>query len=133
VALLIIVGVADVLVRTGVFPKVTGDLRTSLFENLITLDGVLFGFSIVMLGLFFPNLQKMSDGTVFCCMVFIMVSFFGYIISIGASFVGIGSGSSASFMNPYFDLVLTLSSLVFSSIYILMILIDEYYPSEKSK
>jgi hypothetical protein len=120
------------LVTLG-FPRVSSDLRASMFDNLIRLDGILFGFSAVMLGLFFRDLAKMSERTAFSCLVFIMVSFFGYIISIGASFIGMANSSPDSFPSPYFCLALTISSLACSSIYILMILVDEYYPPEKPK
>jgi hypothetical protein len=117
----------------GAFPNVSDNLRASMFQNLITLDGILFGFSAVMLGLFFPNLAKISNKTAIRCLVFITVSFFGYIESIALSFIGMSNISSDSSLNPYQCVILTIFSLLFSSIYLLMILVDEYFPSEKPK
>lgn len=127
--LLAILGLVSLLAMA--FPNVSSVLRINMFNSLITLDGVLFGFSAVMLGLFFRDLTRMSERTVFTCLVFIMVSFAGYIISIGVSFIGIAKSLLGSSPNPYFCVFLTISSLVCSSVYILMILVDEYYPLEK--
>jgi vacuolar-type H+-ATPase subunit I/STV1 len=124
--MIIVVGASAL---AAALPGVNPELQQPTFDSLIRLDGVLFGFTAVMLGLFFRDIVRISEKTAFRALVFIMVSFFSYIVSIIVSFTGLTQISG--FPNSaFFALFLTVAGLVSSSIYIVMVLVDEYYPEE---
>jgi hypothetical protein len=121
-----VVMTVGLLIGAGL-PRLEKTLAQLMYEDLIRLDGVLFGFSAVMLGLFLRDFPKMSEKSFDHCLVFVTTSFLCYILSILLSFMGMAFGQQWVFGL----VVLTVAGAISSSIYIIMTLVEEYYPTAK--
>ena len=97
----------------------------NMLDALIRLDGVLFGFSGVMVGLFIGKLKSMSKRSLYDCLMFALLAFWSYFLSITFSFLNIYIGIQEWVFTP---VLLTLFGILCSSIYTLMVFIEEQEP-----
>jgi len=115
------------------FPRVETTLGQKLLETVISLDGVLFGFSAVMIGLFLRNFYKLSEITMKRCLLFALDSFWSFIVSILFAFTIMGLGQENANIPLFTPILLTLFGGLCSSIYLILIFIEEIFPPEKEK
>jgi len=113
------------------FPNVEATTAQKILEALIPLDGVVFGFSGVMVGLFLRNFHKLSEKTLKGCFMFTALSFWSYIFSILFSFLYIALGQERVTYSVFTPVLLTIFGLLCSSILLLMIFAEEIYPSKE--
>lgn len=98
-------------------------IRTqTMLETLIRLDGVLFGFSGVMVGLFIEKSKPMGQKSFYSCLMFALLAFWSYFLSISFAFINIYIGVQEWVFMP---VPLTLFGILCSSIYTLMVFIEE--------
>ena len=112
-------------------PRIEETIAQKILETLIGVDGVLFGFSGVMIGLFLRNFHKLSEITLKRCFMFASLSFWSYIFSIFLAFIVMALGQERVSIPVFMPVFLTIFGALCSSIYLLMIFIEEIYPSEK--
>jgi len=115
------------------FPYVETTLAQKILETVISLDGVLFGFSAVMVGLFLRNSHKLSDITLKRCLMFALLSFWSFILSIFFAFIVLALGQQGTNIPLFTPIFLTLFGSLCSSIYLVMIFIEEIFPSKRLK
>lgn len=94
----------------------------SMLETLIRLDGVLFGFSGVMLGLFIGKFEKVSETFLKRFLMLVLSSFWSYIFSIFFAFINIYFGVQDWVFMP---ILLTLFGALCSSVYTVLVFIEE--------
>ena len=112
-------------------PKIDEVTSQKILTSLISLNGVLFGFTGVMVGLFLRNIIRLSEKTLKRCMGLVMVAFWCFIFSILFSFLIIGLGQEVINMPTFTPVFATAAGAFCSSIYLVMIFLDEYYPPKK--
>ena len=115
------------------FPYVETTLAQKILETVIGLDGVLFGFSAVMIGLFLRDSHELSEITLKRCFIFALCSFWSFIISIFFAFIVLASGQEGTNIPLFTPILLTLFGSLCSSIYLILIFIEEIFPPEKEK
>lgn len=115
------------------FPYVETTLAQKILETVISLDGVLFGFSAVMIALFLRNYHKLSEITLKRCLMFALLSFWSFILSIFFAYIVLALGQQGTTIRLFTPIFLTLFGSVCSSIYLVMIFIEEIFPPEKEK
>jgi len=114
-------------------PQVETALAQKILEILIGLDGVLFGFTGVMIGLFLRNSHKLSETTLRRCFMFALMAFWSYILSIFGSFLILALGQQKASMQLFTPVFLTIFGSFCSSIYLVMVFIEEIFPEEKER
>jgi len=110
------------------FPYVEITVAQRVLEALIRLDGVLFGFTAVMVGLFLRDLRMLSEVTLKRCLLLVMSSFWSYIVSILFAFTILALGQENVTIPLFTPIYLTLFGSICSSIYLVMIFIEEIFP-----
>lgn len=122
-----------VMFLASFFPHVETALAQKILETLIGLDGVLFGFSAVMVGLFLRNSHKLSEITLKRCLLFALLSFWSFILSIMFAFIIFTLSQQGTTITLFTPIFLTLFGSLCSSIYLVMIFIEEIFPSKRLK
>ena len=130
IALVITIGA---MFLASFFPYVETTLARKILETVIGLDGVLFGFSAVMIGLFLRNSHKLSEITLKRCLMLALSSFWSFILSILFAFIVLALGQQGTNIPLFTPIFLTLFGSLCSSIYLVMIFIEEIFPLEKEK
>jgi len=129
---MIMIGVSiGAILLASFFPDVETTLAQRILEALIRLDGVLFGFTAVMVGLFLRDFRKLSEPTLKFCLLFVMLSFWSYIVSILFAFTILTLGQEGATIPLFTPIYLTLFGSICSSIYLVMIFIEEIFPKEQ--
>jgi uncharacterized membrane protein len=106
-------------------------LAQKMLELTITLDGVLFGFSAVMIGFFFRSGSKMSESKLKLSLWWALVAFWSYISSILLAFIAMSELNQQTRTIPIFTPIqLTIFGSIFTSIYMVLIFIEENFPVE---
>lgn len=100
----------------------------SMLETLIRLDGILFGFTAVMMGLFIGKSERPSAVSFYRTIMYALISFWSYIFSILGAFVGIYLDDSL-----FWPVILTLFGAAHSSIYIVLVAFQEKLGAKKQK
>ena len=113
------------------FPYVEITVAQRILEALIRLDGVLFGFTAVMVGLFLRDFRKLSEATLKRCLLLTMSSFWSYILSIFFAFTILTLGQESVTIPLFTPIYLTLFGSLCSSIYLVMIFIEEISSKEQ--
>lgn len=113
------------------FPYVEITVAQRILEALIRLDGVLFGFTAVMAGLFLRDFRKLSEATLKRCLLLTMSSFWSYTLSIFFAFTILTLGQENVTIPLFTPIYLTLFGNLCSSIYLVMIFIEEIFPREQ--
>jgi len=101
-------------------PVVPLDVSTKVLENVIRLDGVLFGFTAVMLSLVYREMKSYSKEFLYVTS-FSITSFLCYLLSIFTAFVSLMFQHRSSLI--FVPVILACFGGVCSSIYITMIII----------
>ena len=109
---------------TSLMPPATVIGAQSMLETLIRLDGVLFGFSAVMIGLFVGKFERVSKRFLNRCFMFALLSFWSYIFSIFSAFINIYTGMQGN-IPIFMPVLLTLFGALCSSIYTVLVFIEE--------
>jgi uncharacterized membrane protein YwaF len=104
------------------YPSIPVTDTQSILQTLISLDGVLFGFSAVMVGLVFGRQKGISKRLVKYSTLLILVSFWCYFVSLWLSFNYIFLRTQKGVFTPIF---VTLIGAVCSSIYMVMLFLIE--------
>lgn len=130
IELIIVIGA---MFLASFLPYVETTLARKILETVISLDGVLFGFSAVMMGLFLRNSHKLSEATLRRCLMFALSSFWSFILSIFFAFLVLALGQQGTNIPFFTPILLTLFGSLCSSIYLILIFIEEIFPSEKER
>lgn len=106
-------------------------LAQRMLELTITLDGVLFGFSAVMIGFFLRNSTKISEPKLKVSLMWGLCAFWSYISSILLAFVTMRDlNTQIAIFSVFAPIWLTIFGAIFSSIYMVLIFIEENFPAE---
>lgn len=116
-----IVGVASLVAY--LLSPTTLTVPQSMPENIIRLDGVLFGFSGAMLGLFIGKLEKVSKKFLFRCLTLALASFWCYIFSIAFTFFLYMNLGEIEWV--FVSIILTLAGTICSSVYPVLLFAKE--------
>lgn len=109
-------------------PYVEISIRYAILDSVIRLDGVLFGFSAVMIGLFVREFRELSRTTMKRCLMFGLLSFWSYILSISISFLIMAFNQTSLYFVP---INLVIIGSICSSINLVLVLAEEVFSSEK--
>jgi len=112
-------------------PQIDDATAQKILVPLVSLDGVLFGFTAVMVSLFLHDVTKLSERTFKRSLQFAMMAFWIYIFSILSSFLVMGLGQEYMNMPALAPVFMTFVGTVCSSVFMILIFIDEYYPLQK--
>jgi hypothetical protein len=114
-----------------VLPVSDPALAQKMLELTISLDGVLFGFSAVMIGFFFRNSNKISDPKLKTSLWWALVAFWSYIFSILLAFIAMSElNQQTTYIPVFMPILLTIFGSIFTSIYMVLIFIEEIFPVE---
>lgn len=106
-------------------------LAQKMLELTVSLDGVLFGFSAVMIGFFLRNSNKISEPKLKISLWWALVAFWSYISSILIAFIAMSELNQQIITIPIFTPIwLTIFGSIFTSIYMVLIFIEEIFPVE---
>lgn len=114
------------------FPKIDEVAAQKILESLLSLNGVLFGFTAVMVSLFLRQSIKLTDKTLKRAIGLSLVAFFCFIFSISLSFLTMGLGQEYMEMHVFTPVFATIAGAVCASVTLLSVFTDEYYPPEKA-
>jgi uncharacterized protein YacL len=115
----------------SLLPQINEVTAQKILESLISLDGVLFGFTAVMIGLFLRQSIKLSDKTLKRAIGLSLVAFLCFIISIFLSFLTIGFGQEYMEMPVLTPVFATIVGAICASVTLILLFTDEYYPPKK--
>lgn len=102
-----------------------------MLELTINLDGVLFGFSAVMVGFFFHSYDKISKPNVKRGLWWGLAAFWMYIMSILFAFMAMSNSNPQATGIPIFTpTCLTIFGSIFTSICIMLIFLETIFPVE---
>jgi uncharacterized membrane protein len=111
-------------------PSVSSEVATSISENVIRLDGVLFGFSATMFSIvYLKQDSKKPKKLMTVVSTFILVAFWSFLISIMMAFSNLWFNNSSQSFAP---VILTFWGGLFCSIYIVLS-VFRYESSEPAK
>lgn len=105
-------------VLSASFPPVSQNTATTLLENVIRLNGMLFGFSAVMVGLVFGTLQEKNKKLRSKYLLFALCAFLSFLLSIFVSFSYLMQSQSDGLI--FAPVVLTCFGGICSSVYIVV-------------
>jgi hypothetical protein len=106
-------------------------LGQRMLELTVTLDGVLFGFSGVMIGFFIRRSDKIREPQLKLSLWWALMAFWSYIMSIFIAFSVMTSLERQTFVfSVGTPITLTLFGSIFTSIYMVCIFIEEIFPAE---
>jgi hypothetical protein len=115
----------------GVLPVGDPVLGQKMLELTVTLDGVLFGFSGVMIGFFLRGSDKISEPQLKLALWWALMAFWSYIMSIFIAFSVMTLLDQQTFVfSVCTPIALTLFGSIFTSIYMVCIFIEEIFPAE---
>ena len=112
-------------------PQIDEVTSQKILESLISLNGVLFGFTAVMIGLFLRESIKLTDKTLKRCLTLSLVAFLCFIFSILLSFLTIGLGQEFMEMPALTPVFATVFGAICASVDLILLFTDEYYPPKK--
>jgi hypothetical protein len=121
-AIVVVVAIIAALLIALYSPSISVTEAQSILQTLISLDGVLFGFSAVMIGLVFGSQKRISKKLVRNSALLILVSFWCYLVSLGISFDFIYYEAQKAVFAPIY---LTLIGAACSSIYMVLLFVEE--------
>jgi uncharacterized protein YybS (DUF2232 family) len=102
-----------------------------MLELTITLDGVLFGFSGVMIGFFLRRSDKIAEPQLKLSLWWALMASWSYIMSILISFMTMAWLNRQTFVFSVFTPIwLTILGSIFTSIYLILLFIEEIFPTE---
>jgi ABC-type multidrug transport system fused ATPase/permease subunit len=108
------------LFLSSVFQTVSLETSQKILENIIQLDGVLFGFTATMLALFYYK-EKEHRIKVLTILAFIVTAFLSYLFSIFMSFSLLMQGTTS--FQIFVPAILTCFGGLCSSVYIVMAIV----------
>jgi hypothetical protein len=114
--------VADGIAKSQ--PAISTSLSADILKMVITLNGVLFGFTGVMIGLFTKNLSKIPKKNLRSILFVSTLAFFSYIFSILFSFLILAYGQEYIQMATLTPLFTTIFGAICASIYLLLTFYD---------
>jgi membrane associated rhomboid family serine protease len=109
-------------------PKIDETTAQKMLVPLIGLDGVLFGFTGVMAGLFMHNINRVAEKTLKRSLRLVLIAFWFFVFSFLFSFLLLGLGQDVMQMSVFTPIFATALGAVCSSIYLVLVFVDEYYP-----
>lgn len=109
-------------------------IAQKMLELTITLDGVLFGFSAVMIGFYFRGSSTISESRLKLSLWWALMAFWSYIMSILISFMTMAWLNRQTFVFSVFTPIwLTILGSIFTSIYLILLFIEEIFPEQDEK
>ena len=114
---------------SAALPSVSSEVATSISENVIRLDGVLFGFSATMFSIVYLKQDLKKPKLMTEVSTFILVAFWSFLFSILMAFSNLWSNNSSQSFAP---VILTFCGGIFCSIYIVLT-VFRYESSESVK
>jgi len=112
---------------SAALPSVSSEVATSISENVIRLDGVLFGFSATMFSIVY--LKQNSKKLMETVSIFILVAFWSFLFSILMAFSNLWFNNRSQSFTP---VILTFCGGISCSIYIVLT-VFRYASSESVK
>jgi uncharacterized protein YacL len=116
----------------ALLPQTDEVTSQKILESLITLDGVLFGFTAVMIGFFLRESLKLTDKTMKRSLTLSLTAFLCFIFSIFLSFMGISLGLDYMEMPVLTPVFGTVFGAFCASANLILIFSDEHYPPKDS-
>lgn len=113
---------------TLVMPKVDEPTAQKMLVPLIGLDGVLFGFTGVMAGLFMRNINRLAEKTLKGSLRLVLIAFWLFVLSFLFSFLLLGLGQDVMQMSVFTPIFATAFGAVCASVYLVLVFVDEFYP-----
>jgi hypothetical protein len=108
-------------------PSVTLETSTVVLENVIRLDGILFGFTAAMLSIFYLKGQPLQRSFL-SVIVFIVTAFLSFLLSIFMSFSYLMQGLHTNAI--FLPVILTCFGGLASSVYVILVILSRE-PSER--
>lgn len=128
---MIFMGIAlGVLFLSYLFPAFDDAIVQKISELLIALDGTLFGFTAVMTGLFLRERKMLASKTMSGFLTWALLAFWSFIFSILFCFILIGLGQESTTIPAMAPVLLTVFGGICASVYMVLVLADEYFPPQ---
>jgi hypothetical protein len=111
-------------------PSISESLSLEIQKMIITTNGVLFGFTGVMIGLFTRNTNKISKKNLKRVFILSSIAFFSFIFSMLFSFLIVAFGQETLQMAPLTPLIVMIFGAVCSAIYLPLTFFDNAFRIE---
>jgi hypothetical protein len=115
---------------SSLIPTINVSEAQDIQKSVITLDGVLFGFTGVMVGLFTRNIKTLSEKTLKRIFFFALLAFFSFIFSMIFSFIQLGLGTGAWGLTPFAPMFMMIYGAFCSSVYLLQVFYEDVFPPQ---
>lgn len=112
---------------TGSFSSVTDETSKTVLENVIRLDGVLFGFTAAMISIFYFKAET-HHRKFFTITVFSVTAFLSYLLSIYMSFSFLMAGEHSG--GIFLPVIITCFGGLCSSVYIVLVTVEKELKKE---
>ena len=109
-------------------PSIDSTLSDEIQKAVITTDGVLFGFTGVMVGLFARTINSFSNQNLKRLFLFAMLAFLSFVFSMLFSFLLVAFGQETLQMAPLTPLIVIVFGAFCASIFILLTFYDNVFP-----
>jgi hypothetical protein len=126
-SVLIIAFLVAHVIASLVLPSISESLSLEIQKMVITINGVLFGFTGVMVGLFTRNTSKISKKNLKKVFILSTIAFFSFIFSMLFSFLLVAFGQETLRMAPLTPLIVMIFGAVCSAIYLPLTFFDNAF------